>query len=690
MKRVRWSRTISGARVTSADQFTDFSKSSPDQNEPGRRGIGRRLRRGDRKELVRRPVLGAVRAGRTHLSQRRLLGRGAVAARRLQGARLRRVDEQLQGRARLSGDVPWSRWWHRDVAPSRAAAGSRGRHGHRGDVCRDAQPAADFGPVGHAVAAVGRPCGHAAGDRGGRRWRRRGGDARTGPSPTPGPAPTPATAPAMAAPAEAPVRAPCAPVGEPDQPGSATIHPFRMMTDRGRPETVARGRRTGRGAVTLMPEAPAPSEDEGTKVERPDAELADRRVAPPERAARQRWRTVLASLLIVVACVLAPLSAVAVWTKNLVTNTDRYVRTVAPLASEPAIQHALTDKITTKIFTNIDVQALYNQAVDALAKQGLPPNIVAQLKTFTVPVANGVQSFTHTEVAKITSSAAFANAWVQANRQAHAALVKALTGKGGGAVTIQNDTVTLNLGPLIHTAKQQLTASGFNLAAKIPETNATFALFQADNITKARGAFNLLNKLGIWLPIIALALIALGVSTAKNHRRALIGASLGVGAGMIVLALGLAIFRSAYLNALPPTASHDAAAVLYDTLVGFLRLGLRSVLVLALVIAVGAFLTGPSVTAVRTREGFVRGLGRLRGGAESAGLRTGPVGIWVYEHKQALRIGAVAAAGLALVFWGQPTGKVIILLAVLALVALALIELLARSPGATVSAPTPK
>src|SRR6266545_4507768 len=654
MKRVRWSRTISGARVTSADQFTDFSKSSPDQNEPGRRGIGRRLRRGDRKELVRRPVLGAVRAGRTHLSQRRLLGRGAVAARRLQGARLRRVDEQLQGRARLSGDVPWSRWWHRDVAPSRAAAGSRGRHGHRGDVCRDAQPAADFGPVGHAVAAVGRPCGHAAGDRGGRRWRRRGGDARTGPSPTPGPAPTPATAPAMAAPAEAPVRAPCAPVGEPDQPGSATIHPFRMMTDRGRPETVARGRRTGRGAVTLMPEAPAPSEDEGTKVERPDAELADRRVAPPERAARQRWRTVLASLLIVVACVLAPLSAVAVWTKNLVTNTDRYVRTV-----------------------------------DALAKQGLPPNIVAQLKTFTVPVANGVQGFTHTEVAKITSSAAFANAWVQANRQAHAALVKALTGTGGGAVTIQNNTVTLNLGPLIHNVKQQLSASGFGLAAKIPETNATFPLFQADKITKARGAFNLLNKLGIWLPIIALVLIALGVYVAKRHRRALIGACLGVAAGMLVLALGLAMFRSVYLNALPATASHDAAAVLYDTLVRFLRLGLRSVLVLALVIAAGAFLTGPSVTAVRTREGFARALGWLRGSAESAGLRTGPVGSWVYVHKQALRIGAVVVAGLALVFWGQPTGQVIILLAVLLLLALALIELLGRPPEASPGAPTP-
>ena len=445
-----------------------------------------------------------------------------------------------------------------------------------------------------------------------------------------------------------------------------------------------------------------PSGYEDVEVERLRAEVAslrsklrqqnhrgEGRAAQAGRATRQRWRTILAALLIVVACVLAPLSVVAVWTKNQVTNTDRYLRTMAPLASEPAIQSALADRVTARIFANVDVKGLTDQAVDALAKQGLPPDRAAQLRSLEVPVANGVQSFTRTQVGKLTSSAAFANAWVQANRLAHDALVKAMTGTGGGAVTIQDDTVTLDLGPLIHTVKQQLVASGFGLAAKIPETNASFVLFQSPAITKAQSGFNLLNKLGIWLPIIVLTLIALGVYIAKSHRRALVGACLSVGAGMIVLALGLAIFRSVYLNALPPNVSHDAAAVTYDTLVRYMRLGLRSVLVLALVIALGAFLTGPSVAAVRTRDSLVRAIGWLRGSAESAGLRTGPVGSWVDAHKPALRIGAVAAAGLALVFWGQPTGKVIILLAVLLLVVLALIELLARPPEASPGAPTP-
>ena len=63
-------------------------------------------------------------------------------------------------------------------------------------------------------------------------------------------------------------------------------------------------------------------------------------------------------VLIVVGCVLAPLAGVAVWARNQVTNTDRYVRTVAPLAADPAIQAAVADQITAQVFSYLDVQGL--------------------------------------------------------------------------------------------------------------------------------------------------------------------------------------------------------------------------------------------------------------------------------------------------------------------------------------------
>jgi hypothetical protein len=444
--------------------------------------------------------------------------------------------------------------------------------------------------------------------------------------------------------------------------------------------------------VSPIPENAALGVEERAELERLRAEIAtlrsqvgegaagDGRPAGVGRGARQRWRTIVAALLIVLACVLAPLSVVAIWTRNQVTNTDRYIATVSPLASDPAIQNAIADQITAQVFTYLDIQGLTNQAVDALADRGLPPDVADQLQAFAVPIANGVQSFTRSQVGKVVESDAFADAWVQANRVAHAELVKALTGEGGGAVTVENDTVSLNLAAFIQTVKQRLVESGFTLAARIPEVNASFVLFQSDDITRARNGFNLLNTLGVWLPIITLILLLVGVYVAKDHRRALVGAALGVAISMVVLALGLTVFRAIYLDAVPAQVlPHDAAAVLYDTIVRFLRLGLRTILVLALVVATGAFLTGQSTTAVRARQGLTGTIGWLQGSAEHAGLRTGPVGIWVGANKRALRIGAVALACLALVFWGRPTGKVVLGLTLGLLIVLAIIEFLGRS-----------
>ncbi len=72
--------------------------------------------------------------------------------------------------------------------------------------------------------------------------------------------------------------------------------------------------------------------------------------------------------------------------------------------------------------------------------------------------------------------------------------------------------------------------------------------------------------------MVALLLLAIGIYLAKDHRRALVGAGAGLAVSMVVLALGLAVFRSVYLDSVPATVlPHDAAAVLYDTIVRFLR-----------------------------------------------------------------------------------------------------------------------
>jgi hypothetical protein len=394
-----------------------------------------------------------------------------------------------------------------------------------------------------------------------------------------------------------------------------------------------------------------------------------------------RWRALVSAILITLGCVLAPVSVLGVWAANQVSNTDRYVANMAPLISEPPIQHALSAKITSEITSRVDVPALTAQASAELAQANLP-RLSSLLTNFQAPIANGVDSLVATTVSRAVASPAMANIWVTANRTAHQGIVRVLSGQGGGSVSVVNNQVVLNLEPLIAQVKENLIARGLSFADKIPTVNATFPLFEAPNLAKAQQGYRLITTLRWVLPFLALVLFAVGIWVARRHRRALIGTALGLSASMLVLAIALLIARAIYLNSVPQSVlPADAAAALYDTLVRFIRDGLRVLLVIGLVVAAGAFLVGPSTAAVRTRRGVKSGIDWVRARGEQAGLRTGPVGTWVGAHKTLLRAAAVGIAVLIFVFWGQPSLAVVIWLVILLLVALGLIELLAGEPA---------
>jgi hypothetical protein len=426
-----------------------------------------------------------------------------------------------------------------------------------------------------------------------------------------------------------------------------------------------------------------PSADERAELELLRAEVGKLHTerAAPARRSHIGWRSPVALILIVVGCLLAPISVLAVWTANEVSSTSRYVANVEPLVHDPAVQGALTDKITTEITTHLNVTASTDQAAALLTSHGLP-RVGALLQTFGPSISGAVAGFIHGQVHKIVTSPQFARLWVQANTAVHQELVKALSGQGSGSVSVSNGQVVLSLGPFINLVKQDLIKRGFTLVSKVPAINPTLSLFSAKYLVKAQSGYRLINDLKFVLPILALLLLAIGVYVARSHRRALIGAGLGLAASMLVLGAGLLVFRGVYLNSVPDNVlPANAAAALFDTLVRFIREGLRTILVAGLVIAAGAFLTGPSVSAVRTRHAFTSGLAWVRQGGEHAGLRSGPVGTWTYAHRKGLRISAVALAALVFVFWGRPTAAVVVVIAVLLLVALGLIELIGSRPA---------
>jgi len=451
--------------------------------------------------------------------------------------------------------------------------------------------------------------------------------------------------------------------------------------------------------VTDNPQTSTLALDEREELERLRAEVADLRLAQRRaqsdadtpsgvrrrRRSRQGWgRTTGAVVLILLAVVLAPLSVVSVWARAFVSDTDRYVETVAPLADDPAVQKAIATNITNQVFQYIDIQGLTTQAFEALAAQGsLPPALATQLQALAVPLSNGVRSFAEGQVLKAVQSDVFATAWTEANRVAHQQLVAALSGESGSAVVVENNAVKVDMSAFLAVVKERLVSSGFQLAARIPTVKTEFTIFQSADVGNVQRGYRILDTLGLWMPFICLFLAGLGIYLARNHRLAFLGTGLGLAATMFLTGAALTLARRAYLDGIPASVvPPDAAAVLYDTLVRFLRDAIRSAGLIGLFAAAGAFLTGPSVTAVTLRRWINSALAAAKGAVATLGLNLDPVTRQVAPRARVLHVSVLVAAFVLLLVTRYRTPELVIRTAIVAVVLLVIVQFLAVTPRA--------
>ncbi|NEB77350.1 hypothetical protein G3I40_19300, partial [Streptomyces sp. SID14478] len=275
------------------------------------------------------------------------------------------------------------------------------------------------------------------------------------------------------------------------------------------------------------------------------------RVSELERAAarppRHRTRSTFAVVLIVLAALLTPLSAVAVWSHSFIGDTDRYVSTMAPLASDPDVQDAVADRVTTALMQQIDVDDLLSGVAPADR-----PRLEKALDAAGGPLTSGITSLVHGAAQRFVTSPAFATVWTQLNRVAHGAVDKALTGDGDGAVKVEDGMVTLDLAPVVDRVKDALVDDGLGLAGDIPEVHTSITLMQSTGaLAQAKKGFRLLQLLSWVLPLLVVLLVVGGVLLAGRRRRALVTAALAVAAGALLLGLALWLSRAFYLDALP-------------------------------------------------------------------------------------------------------------------------------------------
>jgi hypothetical protein len=396
-----------------------------------------------------------------------------------------------------------------------------------------------------------------------------------------------------------------------------------------------------------------------------------------------RTRRVSAWVLVVLASLLIPVSVISVWAINTLTDTDKYVSTMAPLATNQVIVDRLAQKSTDELFSSHVVENKVTAALPTKAKPLVQP-LVTQLHSY---VYNNL-------ALKVFESPKFSQLWNGLNRRSHQAVIDVLTGKQspltkklevGGAIV-------LNVSPAIDNVIKKADAHGipyFNPLKSILGSgkSLTVTILSKNQVSEFSGLFNLVVKLKWAIPIIALVLGILAVVLALERRKTLLRWAIGV-ALMTVLLLGvLALGRNIFLNkaADKGASGQQVAAAVWDIVLRYLMTDLRWTLLIAVLIALGCWLAGPARYAVTMRRGVARAwhwLGAqvkaLQSGTSQHAAESGRVrrtGAWIGEHANGLRILGVVVAALFLIFGGNLTGWSLLVILLVLVVYLALVQM---------------
>lgn len=400
-----------------------------------------------------------------------------------------------------------------------------------------------------------------------------------------------------------------------------------------------------------------------------------------ERPPRRRWgRTAAAVVLVVIGLLLAPVAVISAWARLELVDTDRFVATFGPLADDPAVQAYIGDQVTAAIEEQVDIPGLTADLFDGLSQLDLPPRAEQALGLLEAPATQGLQSLVSGVVDRVVESEAFADVWATALRASHRQFVAAMQGDPDAALAIGGEgTISVQLGPIVEAVKDRLEEQGVGFAASIPVVDRSIVVAQNDAFVLVQTVYALAVAVGTWLPWLVLALLVAGVLIAKRRAAALAWTAGGFALSMLILASGIGIGRAFFIGTVSPSIMpSDAAGVLYDGLVELMLSTILALFVLALFIAVIAWLSGPWRPAHAVRGFAHSGFSSVRGAAAKQGITTGAFGIALDRWRVAAYVVIAVVASVVILFNRPVTVSFVVWTVVLALLAVAVVELLRR------------
>ena len=322
------------------------------------------------------------------------------------------------------------------------------------------------------------------------------------------------------------------------------------------------------------------------------AETAARHAAGP--ITRRRKRVVW--LLIIVSTLVLLISAVTIWVKREVLDTNNFTASTTELMRDPKVQSALAVFLVDQIYQNVDVKA-------DLEKQ-LPKN----LKGLAGPAAAALNDYGTRAATRLLATSAVIDLVQAATRVAHSQFLRIVDEKPGAG-----QKVYLQLRPVVLKLAGRLGLED-QAAARLPADAGQFLVLNDANgtINTVRQSVKLVRALSLFLLLAVVALYATAIWVARGWRREAI---LRCGAGVLIVGLLLFVIRhvlqGVLLDALVgQRPARPAVSAAYLILTELLMAIAWTAVAVGTITVVLAFLAGPSPVARAFREFAAPGLVR--------------------------------------------------------------------------------
>jgi hypothetical protein len=323
-----------------------------------------------------------------------------------------------------------------------------------------------------------------------------------------------------------------------------------------------------------------------------------------------RRHRALITTLFILATIIGIVAVHAVWLNRQALNTDNWTNTSSQLLANKEIQTAVAAYAVNQLFSSGAPQAEI-KAVLPTPVQGLAG-----------PISGGLQQVAAQAAPRILASAQVQTAWRQANRAAHATLMKIING-GGSLTSTRSGVVTLNLHaivaqlaaslgvqPQVAAAQSklqgsagQVKAGASKLGVNLPPASGQLVVLRSGQLKTVQDIAGDIKGAALVLPLLSFVLFVLAVWLSKGRRREALR-RVGwcfVGVGVFVLLdrrlAGNDVVDALVKNPVNRPAAHQAWAIattlLYDVGV--------AVIVYGLVFVVVAWLAGRTRPATALR-----------------------------------------------------------------------------------------